>query len=302
MVKWWRHPLTQVGFITLACVGAYAGIRSMPVEPCEFLHYGDYINDEGVLDGCGFEEAEFFDLTGLRYAIVPELTPMGELAVGQETLFKLTLFTSTGRPLTAEDIAISHTARVHALIVDPSLQDYQHIHPEADGPPGHYYFNLTPQQAGDYTVYLDFIPMLNNRRTLLQATFMVPGEVVEPEPRRRYTVQLDDLTFELQYTQPRFAVGVEDTLTLAVSRPTGEAPRFEPVMDSYAHLVAFAAGRTGFAHLHPLNPFIAGQDATDPDLRFRFMVDEPGHYRLWAQVKLDGEERFVPFDLMVEQG
>jgi len=295
-----RRPLGQITVITAACLATYVAIRSMPVEPCEFLHYGDYISDDGVLDACGFEEADFFDLNELRYAIIPELTPIGDLVVGEPILFKLTLFTTTGRPIPADDIVISHTAKVHALVVDESLTDYQHLHPWAEGPDGHYYFEMTPHQAGDYTVYLDFIPMLNNRRTLLQVPFTVPGPGEAPLAQRRYEAEAGGYTFNLAYTEPTFRVGVEDTLTLEVAHPAGKPTRFEPVMDSYAHLVAFAANRAGFAHMHPLNPFIEDQDALDPDLRFKFRVDEPGHYRVWAQVKLEGEELFVPFDLLVE--
>ena len=35
------------------------------------------------------------------------------------------------------------------------------------------------------------------------------------------------------------------------------------------------------------------------NLQFSFSLESPGPYRIWAQVKIDGREIFVPYDLNV---
>ena len=289
----------QISLITLACVGVYVGLRSLPVEKCEFLHYGEFINSEGVVEGCGYEETEFFTMSEIRFPIIPVLTPLTEPAVGESTTFKLTLFTTTGKPIEWEEIAVSHTERIHAMVVDPSLQDYQHLHPYAAGPAGHFLFEMTPAKAGDYRVYLDFIPLINSRRTLLETGFTVPGESRNPVPGSRLEHTDGDLTFSFTPAQEDLLAGEEVRFRLKVSSEDNSPTRFSPVMDSYAHVVAFDENQSGFAHLHPQNPFIEGQDPHNPDLEFAFLFNEPGYYRVWAQVIVNGRQVFAPFDLTI---
>jgi hypothetical protein len=289
----------QITLITVACVGVYVGLRSLPVEKCEFLHYGEFINSEGVIEGCGYEETEFFTMSEIKFPIVPVLTPLSDPEVGQPTTFKLTLFTTTGKPVKWEEIAISHTERIHAMVVDPSLQDYQHLHPQAAGPAGHYLFEMTPERAGHYKVYLDFIPLINSRRTLLETGFTVPGEAESPSPGSLMDYKDGELNFAFVPSQEKLVTGEEVRFRLEVTTDDDSPTRFSPVMDSYAHVVAFDEQNTGFAHLHPQNPFIEGQDPLNPDLEFAFLFDQPGYYRVWAQVIINDRQVFAPFDLVI---
>jgi hypothetical protein len=287
--------------LTGGCVGAYIGLRLVPVEACEVLHYGDYVNADGVIEGCGFEETGFFDLEAMRFPVIARLESMSEPTIGEETLFQLSLETSVGRAISYEDIAVSHTERVHAMIVDPSLEDYQHLHPVDGGGPGTYTFRFTPRRAGEYRIYLDFIPLKTARRTLAEARFEVAGTPTAPvlQPSRERRTE-DGLTVRLVSDVEKFETGAELPFRLEVESAAADALVFDPVMDSYAHLVAFTPGRRGFAHFHPLNPVIAEQDARAPELEFLFSVEDAGMYRVWAQFSVNGEERFVPFDLEVK--
>lgn len=286
----------QIAFISLGCLGAYAAVRSVPVEACDFLHYGDYVNAEGVIEGCGYAETDFFNLDELRFPVTVSMEPQGTLRVGQETTFILSLATMYDRPLRWEDIAVSHTERLHLLVVDPTLQDYQHVHPEPTGVPGHYTVRLTPRSSGNYRAYLDFIPLNTAKRTLASASFRVPpqGEAHSLTPSLP-----DGYQFTVEASAPARA-GEEYRFKLGIVRADGAPVTFTPVMDAFAHLVAFQDDRHGFAHLHPLNPFWKDQDPQRPDLTFAFRPDAPGRYRLWAQMILDGQQVFVPFDLEVE--
>lgn len=292
---------SQAILITALCTGTYFGMRALPVEPCEFLHYGDYVNAEGVIEGCGYEETEFFNMNNIRFPIIANLVPLEDTANGQTTPFKLTLFTTTGKPINWEQIAVSHTERIHAMIVDSSLEDYQHIHPQPAGPAGHYVFEMTPGKSGNYKVYLDFIPLINSRRTLLETEFSVPGTTASHVPAHRDAFRDNDLLFSFTpQTQGPLTTDQELRFRLNVEHVDGAETRFSPVMDSFAHVVAFDSAGTGFAHLHPLNPFVEGQDPLDPDLQFTLKFDQPGQYRVWAQVIVNGRQIFAPFDLTIE--
>ncbi len=287
----------HIALITAGCAAVYAGLRLLPVESCALMHYGDYVTSAGVIEGCGYEETGFFDLRRLRYPVVTGLTPLGAPRVGEPLTLKLTLFTTTGKAVRWQDIAVSHTARLHALVVDPSLQDYQHVHPQPAGPDGHYLFDVTPRAAGEYAVYLDFISLVTGRRTLLEGRFSVPGEPALPAADKGLRGTVGGLVVALLPEQPELRSKRDLVFRLEVRDPAGGPVRFTPVMDAYAHMVAFDAARTGFAHLHPLNPLVAGQDPANPDLRFALRMEEPGHYRLWAQFIANGQELFAPFDI-----
>ena len=290
----------QISLITAGCLAAYVVLRSLPVEKCEFLHYGDYVNSEGVIEGCGYEETEFFHMADIRFPIIATLTPLADPQVGEPLVLTLELVTTTGKPIKWEEIAVSHTERVHAMVVDPSLEDYQHLHPQPAGPPGTYVLELTPRRAGYYSVYLDFIPLISSRRTLLECGFDVSGPAGKAQPASRFDFTDGKLEFRFIPASTDLVTGVDLFFTLDVTTVDGSPTRFEPVMDSYAHVVAFDAAGTGFAHLHPQNPFIDGQDPLNPELEFAFRFDQPGHYRVWAQVIVNGRQVFAPFDLMIE--
>lgn len=290
----------QIVLITVGCVLAYVTIRSLPAEKCEFLHYGEFVNDEGAIEGCGYEETGFFDMSEIRYPVIANLVPLVDPEPGVPTPFKLTLFTTTGRPVAWEDIAISHTERIHAMVVDPSLEDYHHVHPQPAGPAGHYLVEITPGRAGSYAVYLDFISLISSRRTLLETGFAVPGSPGAPSPDSRFHYTDADLRFHFEPLTGQLVTGQELAFRLEVEQAEGRPVEFSPVMDSFAHLVAFDEAGTGFAHLHPRNPFMEGQDPFNPDLEFAMEFDKPGYYRVWAQVIVNGRHLMVPFDLLVE--
>jgi len=300
----------QISAITLTCVAGYIGLRSLPVEQCELLHYGDYVNAEGVIEGCGYEEVAFFDLEELRYPVNAKIEALGVPRAGEEAQFVVTLSTSTGRPIRAEDLAIAHTERLHAMVIDPQRRDYHHVHPEPTGMPGSYQFALTPAAAGTYRVFFDFISLISNRRMLVAGEFEVSGKdgkdggamaaAAAPVPAAtRLQAEVDGLRYTLHPLEGALGIGRQTRFELRIEALDGGPLVFEPVMDSYAHVVAFDSARRGFAHFHPLNPLVEGQDPARPDLNFAFRLDEPGHYRVWAQLKVNGRERFVPFDLVL---
>jgi hypothetical protein len=89
-------------------------------------------------------------------------------------------------------------------------------------------------------------------------------------------------------------------LRFAIVRPDGGSIELQPVMDAFAHLVAFDQARSGFAHLHPAETNLSRPPSGEQlVLNFKLTIPRAGHYVVWAQVNLGGKETFVPFDLDV---
>jgi hypothetical protein len=297
----WKLPKAGTLFVTLFFVAAYCGMRSLPVEPCDFLHNQDTLGDSEGLEYCGPGESSFIDLDKIKFPLRAQVTPMDAPTAGQPCRFRLTLHNYKEESLTASDITLSHTRKVHLLCVDESLDDYQHVHPEEDpNQPGIFNFTLTPRAGGTYKVFLDFIIQRSGARVLLHDTFLVRGKSNRPDPSVAYEKQVGDYTFALQMPTNEIPSRQFQTVDFKVwNTVTGEPIALEPVMGAYAHLVAFDGQRRGFAHFHPLNQENTVPNSIKSALQFSFSLESPGPYRIWAQVKIDGREIFVPYNLTV---
>ena len=290
-------------FLAVPFIGIYFVVRSLPVEPCDFLHEETY-NLEGELDYCGPGDAGFVDLSIRRWPMSLDFRALDPLEVGKPCRFEMNVKQADGSPLAASDVALSHTRKIHLLAIDPSLQDYQHLHPEADPLfKGIWRFTLTPKKAGIYQVFLDLIPIRSPRRVLLGTSFKVSGKSEDP-----YLVEGSNMVsqgnrnFKIERLENE---GSDSDIMIkftAVNKQGDDLP-LRPVMGAFAHMVAFEPNLKGFAHLHPLEyePPKSGDDARSGPLTFSFKSPDSGVYRLWAQVRVgdDKEECFLPFDLKI---
>ncbi len=290
--------ILQIAAITGICALGYAGLRSIPQVNCSFLHYqAPEVTADG-LEFCGSEGPMFLDLTQLRFSVTLALATDGTPEAGKESLFSLRLTTPSGKLLLPHDLVVTHTERLHVLIVDPSLGDYHHIHPEPVGLTGEWQFSFTPKHGGTYRLFAEMVPVRTPR------TVIATGEIdVAGAPRAAHLdvvskQRIGEYRFELNSTGGDLRVNQENGLTLRVYREGSDDPvELQAVMGSLAHVVAFDEQLNGFAHLHP--KFTGRERNPVPELAFAFNTNQPGAYRLWTQVKLDGQEIFAPFDLKV---
>ncbi|MFT4901824.1 MAG: hypothetical protein ACI81V_001101 [Lentimonas sp.] len=301
LAKFKNSKRLQMVLISALFLGLFFFIRSLPVQSCNIAHYGDYLTADGSLGYCGDEDIHFFDLDQLTYPFTVELEPQGDLVSGQPVEFYFILKGPEGRGVGPDELIISHTERIHLLLVSDDLADYQHVHPEPTDVFGQYRFEMTPRQSGEYRAYFDFIVVASLRRALVDERFNVSGaELAASQPAgarlsvvqdgRRFSLITESIDFHPSETI-RFELEVIDLAT-------GDATPLQEVMGALAHLVAFDASRNGFAHMHPLLPY-QSDVAAPSKIPFAFNAVREGHFRIWAQVRIDGADVFVPFDLPV---
>ena len=313
----------QFVLLTLAALALFAIVRRLPTGTN--LGHMDF----RVAGGSGIEFCDPANPQFLPVVAVPSPVTM-MLSVGTAErdrlqAFVLRLRTVTGKPIGPADLAVAHTRKLHLLVVDPSLEDYQHLHPEPCDTPGEWRFALAPRRSGLYRVFADFVPLATGRGLYAVAELTVPGA---PDGGAGFTpVSLaDDRTAGVKPAPPRgdhpersdppgvpagYRVILSTSpselrsretidLTLAIERADGGPVPLGPVMGAFAHLVAFDAQRLGFAHLHPNETdLLRLPDAVHPRLTFKVMLPQAGRYVVWAQVNLDGKDAFAPFALQV---
>jgi hypothetical protein len=292
-----------MGLITAAAVVIFAVLRWLPTGTA-LSHMDFRVDAKNAIEFCDPLNPQFIPVVAVASPVSLTIASPSARA-GDPVDATVTLKTSNGKPIATNDLLVVHTKRLHLLIADPSLTDYQHVHPEPTGAPGEWSFQFTPRQSGEYRVFADFTPAATARGLYATADLNVAsaqnGKMDTPAAAATETAgtapaDLRDYLFALTPgTQPLRAQQPVD-LKFTMRRADGAIVPLEPVMDAYAHLVAFDQARSGFAHLHPMlaDPSQV-PDRIHPALDFKITIPSAGRYVIWAQVNLAGHETFVPF-------
>ncbi len=286
----------QIILITAAAVALYVGVRLLPVGS-NVNHMDFRLEGKGAIEFCDPANPQFIPVVSARSPVVMTLKADRPPARGEPVEFTLTLSTASGKPIGQADLIVAHTRKLHLLVVDPTLSDYQHLHPEPGRKAGEWKFRLTPARAGEYRVFADFTPAATQRGLYAAADFTVPGTVATVINAGNTTWQ--DLGFRFELVLPAVLnAGKPADLKFRIESQGAkkEPVPLRPVMGAFAHLVAFDESRSGFAHLHPAEGDLSQPpDALRPELSFKVTIPQPGRYVIWAQVDLGGREVFAPF-------
>lgn len=295
----------QLLWITLGALALYIGLRWLPTGTS--LGHMDFRVDPksgNAIEFCDPANPQFIPVVAVKSPVVLTVATAESPVAAQPIKAMVTLRTSSGKPVTPADLLVVHTRPLHLLIIDPSLNDYQHVHPEPAGKPGEWAFDFTPGAGGIYRIFADFTPTATGRGLYASADLEVsgaPGKMAGFNSTAPVTLDQvrGDLRFSLTPGQQPVRANQPIDLKFAVRRENGSNVGLEPLMDAFAHMVAFDETRSGFAHLHPMEDGALEPDLKQPVLNFKFTIPSPGRYVIWAQVKVSGEEIAVPFEVVV---
>jgi hypothetical protein len=286
----------QILLLSAGALALYLLVRLLPVGP-NLNHMDFRVEGKGALEFCDPANPQFIPVVEVRSPVVLTLIGDRPPARDQPVGFTLTMRTASGKPIGPADLLVAHTRKLHLLAVDPTLSDYQHLHPEPGRRAGEWVFTLSPRRTGLYRVFADFTPAATARGLYGVAEFTVPGTVPVVTRIPNTTWQGGGFVFEL-VLPPMLRAGQPADLVFRIQgQGTVKRPvPLQPVMGAFAHLVAFDEARSGFAHLHPMETDLTKPpDALRPELNFRLTIPTPGRYAIWAQVNLGGAEVFAPF-------
>ena len=307
----------QILLITIAAVAIYVTLRLLPTGT-NLNHMDFRVQGGNSIEMCDPLNPQFISVVAARSPVTLSVKTDAPAVEGRAVRGTLTLRTSSGKAIAPADLLVVHTKLLHLMVVDPTLTDYQHVHPEPTATPGGWTFAFTPHRAGRYRLFADFTPVATGRGLYASVDVAVspqaPGEpgigaVETPAPAASPagiattlpTVEKDGRLFTLSGSpEPLRARQPIDFIFRITARDGGRVP-LQPVMGAFAHLVAFDVGRTGFAHLHPAQQdLLKPPDATAPQLEFKLTIPNPGKYVIWAQVNIAGADVFVPFSVIVQ--
>jgi len=286
----------SIGIITGVALVLFVAVRLLPIGS-SVNHMDFRMEGRGSIEFCDPSNPQFIPVVAVRSPVVMTLAWDKPPAKDEPVEFTVSLRTASGKPIGPADLLVAHTEKLHLLIADPTLSDYQHVHPKPARKNGDWKFTLTPQRTGAYRVFADFTPAATQRGLYASADFSVPGTVPTVIQQTNTTARQRGLLFTLDIPATlRAGQPVDLRFRIESQGKVKEPVRLQPVMGAFAHLVAFDAERSGFAHLHPVETDLAKPpDLARPELNFKVTIPQSGRYVIWAQVNLGGDEEFVPF-------
>lgn len=204
---------------------------------------------------------------------------------GVRTSLRFRILDSAGDPV--RRFGVTHTRRMHAIVVRRDLTGFQHLHPRmaADGT---WSTPVRLPDAGSYRVFADFTPV-DGAAVTLASDLRVDGDARLrglPAPATTaasgaYAVHLDRATAR---------AGEQTTLRFTITR-AGRPVHVQPYLGAGGHLVALREGDLAFLHVHP-SDHAGGHPGA---ISFETTLPTPGRYRLFLQFRHAGRVHTVAF-------
>lgn len=227
-----------------------------------------------------------------------ELIPSSSLKVNKSTQVKAKLITN--RSLTFDDLKEAHTKKLHLLIIDPTLSDYHHIHPQPGTNPSEFVFDFTPKKDSGYRVWADIIPVSTDKQEYVMSDIGTTSGAVKIDKTVNMVSKVEDYTFTLVLDgEPKVGEAIMGNIT--VTKNGKPFNQLEPIMGAFAHVVGFSEDYESILHIHPMGKEPSSNvERGGPKLEFHIEPKKAGFIKLFAQVKIGGKEIFAPFGLIVK--
>ncbi|HSF35103.1 MAG TPA: hypothetical protein VLA70_03260, partial [Nocardioides sp.] len=194
-----------------------------------------------------------------------------------------------GEPVT--DYVEELTKELHLYVVNDELTVFRHLHPTR-AEDGTWTAPFDVPDAGGYRVVTEFIAVDeggNGDHVVLGRPLALPpgdpGDALAEDPVVTASVSETPTT------------GPNGGMRLVVRDADRRPVELGTYLGTYAHVTGFHRETGAMVHLHPL----AAPEVTEAgsELTFHTEITDPGDYRLFAQVRVDGFLHTVPVDLTV---
>lgn len=227
------------------------------------------------------------------------LSPQADVAAGQTLPVLAKLQYADGHPVLPSDLREMHTQKFHLLVIDPSLSDYHHIHPTPTNVPGEYAFSFSPVVSGAYRMWADLTPEATGKQVYVSTDMgVVPDHSVIDKTE---TLSSDASGLHGELTLEHKLHAHEATMvSVSITKQGKPFRQLEPVMGAYAHAVGFSEDYHSILHVHPMGdePTLE-KNRGGPELTFHIEPKSAGFVRLFVQLRVNGQDVFLPFGLTV---
>jgi DMSO/TMAO reductase YedYZ heme-binding membrane subunit len=242
-----------------------------------------------------------------RYSV--SFNPQDIIQVGKETKLKFKVFdASNGAPISL--FATNYEKPAHLVIVDSSLTQFEHIHPNLINK--EFTIPFTFNKPGYYHLYLDFLPYGDVEQ---QFAFTLPvGNNSAPilpsiTNDTEFTKQVEDymVSFKSEgdITSQNLTLGkTKFEFTLSDAQTQQPLTTIQPYLGAFGHLVMIQRETYEYVHVHPTTMSPPKEtDVGGPTISFNPIglngIIKPGPYILYAQFKHNDNITIATFAIQV---
>jgi hypothetical protein len=230
------------------------------------------------------------------------LAPAGAFTPGQPQTVTLNLTDAkTGAAVGSDQLALAHTKKLHLLIIDESLTDYQHIHPVAGIKAQDWTFRFTPKFGRTYRIWADATQTNGEREYVFADLTAGPEKAPAPSAKPVTTSEAGGLKFALSFSGPMKAgEGVMGSIAIVGAKSGAPFTQLQPIMGAFGHVVAFSRDWSSIEHVHPQGPEPKSDaERSGPVIGFHMQPKNSGVMKIFVQIMADGREWIVPFTVNV---
>lgn len=175
-----------------------------------------------------------------------QLEPVQSLSPGKQSrvVFQM-VYSKDLAPIGPDEVVFTHGARLHALVCDRTLTDFQHLHPKPTGKSGEWAFDFTPGLSTPYRIWINLVPRRTGREEFAMNNISPPFDYAPLADEFRHPANVartPSLRGEISFGEgaaPRVNALMRGTLRLEDA--AGSAVHdLELYMGAFAHLVAIA--------------------------------------------------------------
>jgi P-type Cu+ transporter len=182
-----------------------------------------------------------------------------------------------------DEFEVNHEKLLHLIVVDESLGQYYHLHPEKVGK-GEFKLDNSPLTEGSYKAFIDIKPKnLSYQVVPIELKVGNQGEEAHGHTEliadKELSKTIDGETVELNISS--FVAGEDVTLSFKL-----DENKLEQYLGAAGHVVILNETADDYVHVHPLN---------EQQPIFETQFSKAGKYKIWAEFKLDGKVRIFPF-------
>lgn len=200
-----------------------------------------------------------------------------------------------------KDFALTHTERLHVIVVRKDLAHFLHLHPTFDPGTGLFTLNnMTFPADGTYRVFADF--SIAHRAGEIQPVTIFEdilvglagdAQAIGSEERQKtfgpYEVEL--------LTSEALAAGRDVTLTFNLRQDNRPVKDLETYLGALGHAVILRQDTLDFIHAHPIE-----QGTQDGKVSFAVKFPTPGLYKIFTQFQRENQVFLTDFVVAVNEG
>ncbi len=223
-----------------------------------------------------------------------EIEPVATTTIAGTTQYAFQLVDTSKSSLVGDtELKISHEKKLHLIVYDPSLREFQHVHPEFNGT--NWVVTLQFEVNGNYWVWAQGELAVDGEKfsssTRLDVTNGAAALPTPPVLGNQRSGSLGTSAVEIGNT--KLIAGKMVMLDLKMSRTDGTTPQLATYLGAFAHIIATTSDGDELIHVHPM-----GTTATEGMIHATFPA--AGDYRLWVQYIDGGSLITIPLSVTVK--